>query len=67
MNHFMLNVVWKSTERFGNLSLEKYGILKWKMCRSPERTIILLRVTAEELMTVRVDLAEMGCIIPTHI
>ncbi len=23
---FMLNMVWKSTERFGNLSLEKYGI-----------------------------------------
>ncbi len=22
----MLNMVWKSTERFGNLSLEKYGI-----------------------------------------
>ncbi len=31
----MLNMVWKSTERFGNLSLEKYGILKWKMCRNP--------------------------------
>ncbi|XP_016410243.1 histone-lysine N-methyltransferase EZH2-like [Sinocyclocheilus rhinocerous] len=25
----------KSTERFRNLSLEKYGILKWKMCRNP--------------------------------
>ncbi len=35
---FMLNMVWKSTERyFGNLSLEKYGILKWKMCRNPDR------------------------------
>ncbi len=32
---FMLNMVWKSTERFVNLSLEKYGILKWKMCRNP--------------------------------
>ncbi len=30
---FMLNMVWKSIERFGNLSLEKYGILKWKICR----------------------------------
>ncbi len=28
-------VVRKSTERFGNLSLEKYGILKWKMGRNP--------------------------------
>ncbi len=35
---FMLNMVWKSTERFGNLSLEKYGILKWKMYRNPEFT-----------------------------
>ncbi len=34
---FMLNMVWKSTERFGNLSMEKYGILKWKMCRNPEQ------------------------------
>ncbi len=25
---FMLNRVWKSTEMFGNLSLEKYEILK---------------------------------------
>ncbi len=33
--YILLNVVWKSTERFGNLSLEKYGILKWKMCRNP--------------------------------
>uniref|UniRef100_A0A672JVP9 Kinesin-like protein KIF16B n=1 Tax=Sinocyclocheilus grahami TaxID=75366 RepID=A0A672JVP9_SINGR len=24
-----------STERFGNLSLKKHGILKWKMCRNP--------------------------------
>ncbi len=24
---FMLNMVWKSTKSFGNLSLEKYGIL----------------------------------------
>ncbi len=31
----MLNMVWKSTEGFGNLSLEKYGILKWKMYRNP--------------------------------
>ncbi len=30
---FMLNIIWKSTERFGNLSQEKYGLLKWKMCR----------------------------------
>ncbi len=28
----------KSTERFGNLSMEKYGILKWKMCRNPIST-----------------------------
>ncbi len=28
---FMLSMVWKSNERFGNLSLEKYLILKWKM------------------------------------
>ncbi len=32
---FMLNIVWKSTERFGNLILEKYYILKWKMSRNP--------------------------------
>ncbi len=25
----------KIYERFGDLSLEKYGILKWKMCRNP--------------------------------
>ncbi len=31
----LLNMVWKSTERFGNLCLEKYGILKWIMCRNP--------------------------------
>ncbi len=42
---FMLNMVWKSTERFGNLSLEKYGffqkyILKWKMCRNPKHDVI---------------------------
>ncbi len=24
-------MVWKSPEMFGNLSLEKYGILKWEM------------------------------------
>ncbi len=29
---FMLNMVRKSTERFGNLSLEKYGILTNKIC-----------------------------------
>ncbi len=32
---FVLNMVSKSTETFGNLSLEKYGIFKWKMCRNP--------------------------------
>ncbi len=35
----MLNMVWKSTESFGNLSLKKYGILKWKMCRNPTEII----------------------------
>ncbi len=30
-----LNMVWKSTEMFGNLCPEKYGILKWIMCRNP--------------------------------
>ncbi len=29
---FMLNMIWKSTERFQNLNIE---ILKWKMCRNP--------------------------------
>lgn len=32
---FLLNMVYKPTERFRNLSLEKYGLLKWKMCRNP--------------------------------
>ncbi len=32
---FLFNMVWKPTERFRNLSLEKYGLLKWKMCRNP--------------------------------
>jgi len=31
---FMLNVVY----RFGHLNLDKYGILKWKMC-NPEYNI----------------------------
>jgi len=30
---FMLNMAWKSTEKFESVSL-KYGILKWKMCRN---------------------------------
>jgi len=31
---FVLNVVWKIVWRCGNLCLEKYGFLKWKMCRN---------------------------------
>ncbi len=38
---FMLNMVWKSTEKFGHLSLEKYDILKWKMRRNPVIRFIL--------------------------
>ncbi len=37
---FMLNMVWKSTKRFGE-SMEKYGILKWKVCRNPDISIAI--------------------------
>ncbi len=37
-----VKMVWKSTERFWNLSLEKYGILKWKMCRCVGMCLMLV-------------------------
>ncbi len=46
-------VVWKSIERFGNLSLEKYGILKWKMCRNPATIYLLFAVYGTNVGLVR--------------
>ncbi len=59
---FMLNMVWKSTERyFGNLSLEKYGILKWKMCRNPDRRPLKHFDASTVQVTVRMTFTRNKC------